>query len=118
MRLKPRNLIVTLAALSLVGAGWFFLAPAVLGGSTTYVVTHGNSMEPEYHDGDLVVVRPADGYHVGDVAAYRSGSLHTIVLHRIVGRDGDRYVFKGDHNHWLDSERPTSAPLVGSVSLH
>src|SRR5438132_97515 len=111
MRMKPRKLIATILGLAGLGIAWFFLAPAALGGSTAYVITHGNSMEPKFHDGDLVVIRPAGNFAVGDVAAYRSRSLHTIVLHRIVGRDGGRYIFKGDHNGWLDAERPTRAQL-------
>src|SRR5439155_2608756 len=34
-----------------------------------------------------------------------------------VARKGSRYVFKGDHNHWLDSERPTGDQLVGASVL-
>ena len=57
------------------------------GGGTTYLATHGTSMEPRFPTGDLAILRPADSYAVGDVVAYWSESLDTIVMHRIVGGD-------------------------------
>ena len=102
-----------------VAAAWFFLAPQQLGGSTAYVTTFGTSMEPRFEAGDLVLVRQSDQYDVGDVAAYRSEELGgTVVLHRIAGRVGDGYAFKGDNNSWLDSERPNRERLVGRLWLH
>ena len=97
---------------------WLGYAPSPLGGSSTYVTTFGQSMEPTLHAGDLVVVRPQDAYEVGDVAAYRSESLGTVVLHRIIGREGDRYVFQGDNNSWIDDDRPTEDQIVGAMDTH
>ena len=114
-----------LAGQSLAGAlalmavlAWFFLAPTSLGGSTTYVVTDGISMLPHFHGGDLALIRGESSYHVGEIVAYHSTMLDTIVLHRIVGRDGDRYIFKGDNNTFLDVEHPTRSQLVGKLWLH
>src|SRR5205823_5144653 len=112
-----RRVSIGLVGVIALGAAWFFLAPRALGGSTSYVVTHGTSMEPRFRDGDLVIVRGTSDYRVGDVAAYQSTKLETLVLHRIVARDGNRYVFKGDHNSWLDPERPTRSQLVGTTAL-
>jgi len=75
-------------------------------------------MLPRFHAGDLAVVRRESSYHVGEIVAYRSRMLHTIVLHRIVGRDGSRYVFKGDNNNFLDLEHPTQSQLVGKLWFH
>lgn len=91
---------------------------AVLLHLLTVVVTHGVSMQPSHHTGDLAIVRRTGTYAVGDVVAYRSELLHTVVLHRIVDRAGDRYVFKGDHNTWLDPERPTRKAFLGKEFLH
>jgi signal peptidase I len=104
-------------ALAALGTVWFFLAPGVLGGSTDYVVTSGISMQPRFHTGDLALVRASSDYRVGEIVAYRSQMLHTIVLHRIVARDGGRYVFKGDNNNFRDPEHPTRAQLVGRLWL-
>ena len=71
--------------------------PTGVGGGTSYVTTFGASMEPMFRAGDLAVVRSAAGYDVGDVVAYQSPTLRRIVLHRIVGRQGDRFTFQGDN---------------------
>lgn len=111
-----RKLVVVALALltsaALAGTG------LVLTGTVTLVTTHGNSMEPRIHAGDLVVVTPRSSYAVGDSVAYHSEELDTTVLHRIVGVEDGRYTFKGDNNSWLDPERPTAGRLVGKEVLH
>jgi signal peptidase I len=97
---------------------WFYLAPVALGGSTTYVVTEGISMEPRFHTGDLAVVRSQSSYHVGEIVAYYSKAFHTVVLHRIIGRAGAHYVFKGDNNSFVDFEHPAASQLIGAVWMH
>ncbi len=96
----------------------YYVAPPQLGGHTAYVTTVGTSMEPLLHSGDLVVVRERPPYAVGDVVAYQSPELHTVVLHRIVARDGSRYVFKGDNNTWFDAYHPTKDELIGRMVMH
>jgi signal peptidase I len=112
---KVVALLVTVATLA---AGWYWLAPEQLGGRTSYAVTFGVSMEPHFHQGDLVVLRRQSSYRVGEVVAYHSHDLNRNVLHRIIAiRDG-RYTFKGDNNSFVDPERPTAADLVGAEWLH
>ena len=116
-RVTIKQLLITLLGLAALATAWSFLAPGALGGSTSYVVTDGSSMAPRLREGDLVLVRRQSSYRVGEIVAYESKQLQTIVLHRIVARKGSRYVFKGDHNHWLDSERPTRDQLLGTSFL-
>jgi signal peptidase I len=104
-------------ALALIAAAWFLLAPPKLGGSTSYAVIVGSSMEPHLHRGDLALVRPADHYRPGDVVLYRSRLLGHDVLHRIVRVEGDRYVFKGDNNTFIDPDKPTNADIVGKLRV-
>ncbi len=75
-------------------------------------------MEPRFHTGDLAIVRSQSSYHVGEVVAYNNKMLHTIVLHRIIGRDGARYIFKGDNNNFVDFEHPAASQLIGALWLH
>src|SRR5260370_30470290 len=105
-------------ALAFCASAWYFLAPPAIGGSTSYVFTDGTSMQPHFHTGDLAIVRPESTYRVGEIVAYRSHMLGTIVLHRIVGRDGARYRFKGDNNNFVDPEHPARDQLVGALWLH
>jgi len=119
MRTRPiRWLISGVIGLFVAGWAWYYMAPTSLGGSATYVVTHGVSMEPRFHTGDLAIVRRQSHYHVGEVVAYRNKMLGTVVLHRIVGREGDRYLFKGDNNHFVDFEHPLGNQLIGALWLH
>jgi signal peptidase I len=96
---------------------WVAFAPTQVGGSAMYVSTYGTSMEPMLHKGDLVLVRAESDYHVGQVVAYRSKSLNAVVLHRIIDRDGDRYVFKGDNNSFLDTDHPERSQLIGAMQM-
>lgn len=89
----------------------------VLGGPLSYVSTSGASMEPHFSQGDLVLLRSVDTYQVGDVVAYHSQLLDAVIMHRIVNRDGDRYLFKGDNNSWIDPDKPTRTELIGTSWL-
>lgn len=57
----------------------------------------GGSMIPSLLDGDLVLVVPTEGRTivVGDVICYET-SPERLFLHRVIGRDGERFVAKGD----------------------
>ncbi|HEX6230384.1 MAG TPA: signal peptidase I [Actinomycetota bacterium] len=102
---------------TLLLAAWYFLAPSQLGGRTAYVTTVGSSMQPTLEAGDLVVVRRSSTYEVGDVVAYRNPRLEAVVLHRIVGSDGYRFVLQGDANTWTDSYRPSVDEVVGEMAV-
>jgi signal peptidase I len=111
--------VVTRSAVAFVVAtlGWLLLAPSALGGSAVYVTTHGISMQPRFHTGDLAVLRPASDYRVGNVVAYDSKVMHTVVMHRIVAINDGRYTFKGDNNSWLDPEQPNRSQLLGKLAV-
>jgi signal peptidase I len=117
-RHRIRSAILTSALLALGLTGWHFFASPLIGGSTSYVVTHGISMEPRFKTGDLALVKPASQYKVGDVVAYHSSLLHIVVLHRIYAIHNGRYTFKGDNNDFLDPVQPTRADLIGKLWLH
>jgi signal peptidase I len=92
--------------------------PTNLGGRTTYVATHGTSMLPRFHTGDLAIVRPASAYKVGMIAAYKSETLHgAVVLHRITKIDHGRFTFKGDNNNFTDPDHPTASAIVGKLRV-
>ena len=99
----------------LLAAAWDILAPLPLGGQSVYVIINGNSMEPGFHLGDLVVVQPALSYNIGDEVAYRDAVLGRYVFHRIIGQDLERYVLKGDNNAWTDSYHPAASEILGKA---
>ncbi len=98
-----------------MGVAWLVLAPPQLGGSTSFVVVDGSSMLPSLQGSDLVALRPASNPKVGDVVGYRSELLDRVVLHRITGIEGGRYVLKGDNNSFVDPDRPVRSEIVGKV---
>lgn len=97
---------------------FFFLRPVALGGPASYVIVSGISMEPRLHTGDLVIVRTAPAYQVGDLVAYQvprgqplAGNL---VIHRIVGGDAATgFTMKGDNNKAADPWHPRGQDIIG-----
>lgn len=108
--------LVLTAALTL---GWVLaLRPVGLGGSTTYVVVSGRSMEPTHRTGDLVIARTERKYRVGDVVAFRVPDVGTsegpVVIHRIVGGDAEGgYELQGDNKDEQDIWRPRPSDILG-----
>ena len=74
MKTWNRRRIITLATCGVIALAWFvWLRPVNLGGDVSYVMVQGKSMEPTFHDGDLVIARRGGTYHRGDVVAFRVG---------------------------------------------
>lgn len=101
-----------------VGLALIAVVVLTLTGSMAWVITTGVSMQPQFEEGDLAVVRPAAAYDVGDVIAYRNRDLDRIVLHRVVDVVDGRLVTRGDSNDWIDSYRPTPDEVLGRLSAH
>jgi signal peptidase I len=109
------RLLAGTGALALLVAAWILVGPRQLGGSASYAIVAGSSMEPRLHSGDLVVARSHSHYEIGDAVVYHNADLNRNVLHRIVGRDGSRFVFKGDNNDFVDPTHPQQSALLGSL---
>jgi signal peptidase I len=114
-RVGVRRILTASAVLAAVLVAWVFLAPRALGGSTTYLAVSGNSMEPRLESGDLVLLRTAKTYEPNDVVAYESDVTNRVFVHRIVRRDGSRFILKGDANTFLDSARPGTREIDGKL---
>lgn len=110
-------------ALVLLTLGWvLFLRPTAIGGPTSYIVIRGDSMEPIYDSGDLVLTRAAAGYGVGDIVAYRlpEGEVGAgeIVIHRVVAERDGRFVLQGDNNPDIDPWLADPRDVVGEAWIH
>ena len=99
----------------LLAVAAFVLWPERWGGSMTYVITSGNSMEPGFVEGDLAVLRSASDYDVGDVAAYDSTELKKIVMHRVLEETHEGYTFQGDNNDFVDPETVPGDRMLGKL---
>jgi signal peptidase len=110
------------AGIALATAWALTLRPTSLGGPATYVVVRGDSMLPDFHTGDLVVLQAASSYGAGDVVGYRVpdgeiGAGH-VVVHRIVDGDGSEgYTVEGDNNPAPDPWQPRAGDVAGRVWL-
>lgn len=63
-----------------------------------WIGIQGSSMEPTLANGSLALCLPArvDGLQVGDIVVFRSGGQPPIVCHRIIARDDEGFVTRGD----------------------
>jgi signal peptidase I len=91
---------------------WIIFAPVQVGGQAFYIIVNGNSMEPSFHKGDLVLLRESKNYQIGDIVAYAHPDIGT-VFHRIVGEDAEGFIMQGDHNSWTDSYKPEVDEING-----
>lgn len=97
---------------------WIAFAPIKVGGRASYVMVNGISMEPNYHTGDLVIVRKQPVYQVGNVVAYRDAQMSAYVIHRIIGIEQRQYVLKGDNNSWIDAYHPDQNEVAGKQWIY
>jgi signal peptidase I len=99
-----------------------YLRPQSLGGNAGYVLVSGQSMEPRYHTGDLVLVEKQHSYHAGQLIAYRVPKGDPMagaqVIHRIIGGDAKHgFVVRGDNRTAPDVWRPKPQDIVGAKAL-
>jgi signal peptidase len=84
-------------------------------GYRVYTVRTG-SMEPAYHVGDAVLVRPIKRPAApGEVITFRPSASIGLVTHRVVSVDGEHIVTKGDANETVDNWDVAPSMVVGRV---
>src|SRR5215216_2685868 len=115
---SPSSAIATFLSLLFIFIFLTAFSPTKWGGAVTYVIVDGNSMEPRFHLGDLVLVRKESAYEVGDAVVYRNEEMHRFVFHRIIATELDHFVMQGDHNSWLDSYQPSDGDVIGKLWIH
>jgi len=108
---KPR-VIQSVLGLLCVLVAWVIFLPVQVGGNLTYIVITGTSMEPLFHEGDFVIADVQADYKVGDIVVYLHPDVGR-VIHRIIDREGERYVLKGDNNSWIDGYYPSRDEIIG-----
>jgi len=64
-------------------------------------VVLSGSMEPTLGINDVIFVRETDSYEVGDIVVYQSGQ--TLIVHRIIAKDGENLITQGDANNTADA---------------
>ena len=112
--------LFTLALLIAVASWFLLLRPTVLGGPAGYILVSGRSMEPNVHEGSLVVTISQSAYRVGDIVAYRipadEPAAGLLVIHRIVGGSPETgFLLRGDNASGSDIWRPRPGDIVGKA---
>jgi len=108
---------------SVAVVAWFLvLRPEVMGGPAGYILVSGRSMEPNVHEGALVVTLRQPEYRVGEIVAYRipagEPAAGLLVIHRIVGGSGDAgFVMRGDNAGGSDIWRPRQDDILGRAQI-
>ena len=97
---------------------WLAFAPTQAGGMASYIIVIGNSMEPNFHIGDLVITQQEPVYQIGDAVVYRNLELGSFVFHRIISQELERYTLKGDNNSWTDTYQPSREEVLGKLWLY
>ena len=72
------------------------------------------SMEAKIHVGDYILIYKKNNYNIGDVVTYTSNN--GFITHRIIRKDGDKIVTKGDANNTED-ETISAKTIVGKVIM-
>jgi signal peptidase I len=117
------NKVAGIAAVILACLFWMqFLRPQSLGGNAGYVLVSGQSMEPRYHTGYLVLVEKQHAYDAGQLIAYRVPKGDPMagaqVIHRIIGGDAKHgFIVRGDNRTAPDVWRPKPQDIVGAKAL-
>ena len=73
------------------------------------------SMEDGIHAGDYILIIKKKEYKVGDVVTYKKDGYH--ITHRIIEKNGENVITKGDANNVSDDEINISS-IVGKVIIH
>ncbi len=86
----------------------------LLGIAEIYKVKTG-SMEDGIHAGDYILIYRKKQYQVGDIVTFQKEGYH--VTHRIIKKNGNKVITKGDANNTPDEEIKVSS-IVGKVIYH
>ena len=96
---------------------WLALAPTQAGGMASYIIVIGNSMEPGFHIGDMVIAHKEANYQVGDAVVYRNMELKNYVFHRVISNEMGKFTLQGDNNSWTDTYQPSREEIIGKLWL-
>ena len=63
-------------------------------------VVLSGSMEPEFSEGDLILIKETKDYKQNDIVVFQGGN--NLIVHRIIDIDGETITTKGDANKTAD----------------
>ena len=72
------------------------------------------SMEENIHIGDYILIIEKSKYNIGDVVTYKTNG--GFITHRIIAREGNEIITKGDANN-VEDEKINESIIVGKVMI-
>lgn len=82
-------------------------------GISALVVSSG-SMKPELAIGDIIIIKEFNEYNQNDIITFNVNDEY-LVTHRIIEKQGNNFVTKGDNNTSRDEELVKKENIVGKV---
>ena len=73
------------------------------------------SMEPTLPVGSMTFTKEQNQYAVNDIVMFTDNG--TVITHRIIEKNGDSFVTKGDANNTPDEKEITQEQIMGSVVM-
>ncbi|MDO5556735.1 MAG: signal peptidase I [Clostridia bacterium] len=80
-------------------------------------LVNSGSMQPELFMGDAILIKKYDDYQIGDIITYKINDKY-FITHRIIEKQGDLYITKGDFNNAKDVEKVDDIHIEGKVIFH
>ncbi len=108
---KVFNLIFDIIFVILVILLIAYFALRILGIVDIYMVKTG-SMEDGIHAGDYILIQKKKDYKINDIVTYKKEGYH--VTHRIIKKNGEKVITKGDANNIEDEEIELKS-IIGKV---
>ena len=72
-------------------------------GNRTTFKAQGSSMSPFIKSGDVLTVAPNNfNPSIGTVVAYIDNNRKKVLMHRVIGKQKDKYILKGDNCKFID----------------
>lgn len=85
----------------------------ILGYNYKTVLT--GSMEPAIPVGSIVITKEQSSYEIEDIISFQEEG--SVITHRIISIDRERYITKGDANNVADAEEVQQKQILGKVIL-
>lgn len=85
----------------------------ILGYNYKTVLT--GSMEPAIPVGSIVITKEQSSYEIEDIISFQEEG--SVITHRIISIDRERYITKGDANNVADTEEVQQKQILGKVIL-
>ena len=83
----------------------------------TILRVSSNSMVPKFKKGDFIIIKKQSQYEVGDIITYEVIEENNVyyVTHRIIEKNENEFVTKGDANNKIDDYKVCESEIKGKV---